>query len=59
MGYIKIFGEQLEAKLTKLPPEEREAVIQYAKELVLQSYKNGLRDARTERKSAPPSKKRA
>lgn len=59
MGYLKDFGAQLEAKLMKLSPDEREAVVTFVKDQVLTSYKNGLRDARQERKSAPPIKKRA
>ena len=59
MGYIQIFGEQLEAKLAALSREEREAVVQYVKEQVLQSYRNGLRDGRAKREGAPARKKRA
>ena len=59
MGYLKAFGEQLEEKLALLPPGARAEVVTFVKAEVLASYKNGLRDARQERKSAPPFKKRA
>jgi hypothetical protein len=59
MGYLKDFGEQLKEKLALLLPEARDEIVAFVKAEVLASYKNGLRDARQERKSAPRFKKRA
>ena len=59
MGYLKNFGEQLEEKLALLPEEARDEIVAFVKAEVLTSYKNGLRDARQKRESAPPFKKRA
>lgn len=59
MGYLKDFGEQLQEKLALLPPEARDEIVRFVKEQVLASYKNGLRDARQQRESAPRFRKRA
>ena len=56
MGYITIFGQELEAKLTGLPVEQRREVVAFVKEQVLQSYRNGLRDG-ADGKAAPEKKR--
>ena len=57
-----ILGEKdpaQEEKLAALPAAARDEIVTFVKAEVLTSYKNGLRDARQKRESAPPFKKRA
>ena len=49
MGYITELGERLEAMLSELPETERRAAINFIKDEVLNSYRNGLRDGKAEK----------
>ena len=49
MGYITELGERLEAMLSELPEAERRAAINFIKDEVLNSYRNGLRDGKAEK----------
>ena len=45
MGYITEFGDRLAEMLYGLPDEQRRAILDFVKDELMQSYKNGLRDA--------------
>lgn len=45
MGYITEFGERLAGMLSGLPEERRRAILDFVKDELMKSYKNGLRDA--------------
>jgi hypothetical protein len=49
MGYIRELGERLAEMLAELPDDDRRAVIEFIKDEVLTSYKNGLRDGKAEK----------
>ena len=49
MSYMRELRSTLETKLAPLPEAERTAAIRFITDEVLQSYKNGLRDAREKR----------
>ena len=51
MGYLRDLGSTLEEKLASLPEAERAALTAFVKEAVLTSYRNGLRDAGTKKRS--------
>jgi hypothetical protein len=46
MGYITEFGERLAELLYGVPDEQRRAILDFVKDELMKSYKNGLRDAR-------------
>ncbi len=62
MGYIKIFGETLDSMLSRfgLTDDERATVVSYVKDIVVESYKNGIeqgkREGRGQQTSAPRRK---
>lgn len=43
MGYLQTFGEQLASMLevSEVPRDEREAIVAFARDAVLESYRNG------------------
>ena len=45
MGYITEVGERLAELLTGIGDEQRRAVVDFVKDELMKSYKNGLRDA--------------
>lgn len=49
MNYMRELRSTLATKLAPLPEAERTAVIRFITDEVMQSYKNGLRDAREKR----------
>lgn len=58
MGYIQVFGEKLDALLTRhgLSEEGRAEVVAYVKETVLESYRNGVEQGRKEGGTRPTRK---
>jgi len=58
MGYIKIFGEKLDALLTGhgVGEDGRAEIVAFVKDTVLESYRNGLEQGKKERGTRPPRK---
>ena len=55
-NFLEDLEREVRASIRNATPEETEEFVKYMKEMVLKSYKNGLRDGRKPKGGARPSK---